>query len=290
MSFSKAKALHARIPPEKWCVTADDLDIFVDQVRDAHQRGVIRNDANPRTGRASGFHDNMSTGPNMHVVNRYFIIPTTRDAGGMSWALMCRPDGVSAEWFVTHTWVEGVYEFHRKLKEHLEVAGQGNKAMWICFLANPQCWGRDDLSGLIGSNVFSSPFARALMSSQKVVVVQAREECLYTRLWCVAEAYLALKNGIEVQHVVDESAELVQMFTTVHDAKCSEAQDERAIRTTIRGREAEIDRMIRNMGASTGRGAITMCPSSSGNGMDMRVIGNVTISGDITITGTLTIG
>merc|ERR1719210_1663015 len=105
-------------------------------------RGRIFNDRSKRTGEANPHHDNPMIGPNIHTVCKYMIAPVTRLEGGMSWALALHPEGIPVDFFVTHSWSEGIFEFGLKV---LESWPPGAPNMWCCFLANPQSWGREHL-------------------------------------------------------------------------------------------------------------------------------------------------
>lgn len=76
--------------------------------------------------------------------------------------------------------------------------------MWCCFLANPQAWAKDDLKRLLGGNPLAdSPFSHAMQHVETLVVVPNIAESVYTRLWCVAEAKMAIDLGILVKLATD---------------------------------------------------------------------------------------
>eukprot|EP00656_Telonema_subtile_P007306 TRINITY_DN13426_c0_g2_i1.p1 TRINITY_DN13426_c0_g2~~TRINITY_DN13426_c0_g2_i1.p1 ORF type:complete len:210 (+),score=48.14 TRINITY_DN13426_c0_g2_i1:283-912(+) len=96
----------------------------------------------------------------MYLVNDYVIKPITEEGrGGMcnlSWSLMCNPTGIELDLFVSHAWIEGVFEFEQNL---LESWPEDKHAAWICFLANPQ---NGDINSILGNSPDQSPFADAL--------------------------------------------------------------------------------------------------------------------------------
>ena len=92
---------------------------------------------------------------------------------------------------MTHAWAEGIYEFLDKLLASWPPGGTG---AYVCFLANPQT---ADVASLLASPA-ESPFARALAASRVVVVVANRRCSIYSRLWCVYEAFLASKSDKEL--------------------------------------------------------------------------------------------
>lgn len=187
--------LHQRVPASLWCVTEADLDSFVALVSLAHKQGKIPDDPDY----PNQFHDKCNIGPSMHQVDKYVIQPLTLARGGMSWALMQHPDGLPIDFFVTHCWAEGVYEFYNRVKRNWPSGKNG----WICFLANPQSWCSSDLSELIGSadDLSDSPFVKALEAPtcSMMLVVPNATVSIYTRLWCIEEARRAILKGMKVK-------------------------------------------------------------------------------------------
>jgi len=201
---ARGRELHRRVPAERWCVTREDLDAFVEAVRERHRRGQIPNDPHPVTGQPNPFHDDPRIGPNLHAVNKYVISPVTLASGGVSWALMLREEGLPIDFFITHNWQEGIYEFHTKVTESWP---PGARHAWCCFLANPQPWAREDLKELLGCkpDLSDSPFARALgaPTCQMLLAVPNVTESIYARLWCVEEARRAIGLGLPVWLATD---------------------------------------------------------------------------------------
>jgi len=106
----------------------------------------------------------------------------------MSWALLRHPEGLPCDVFITHSWSEGLYEFIDKL---LDSWPMGARAVWCCVFANPQAL---DIGDLI-SDPRTSPFAFALASAAHVLVVTNRSASIYSRVWCIYEAFLAVESG-----------------------------------------------------------------------------------------------
>lgn len=79
--------------------------------------------------------------------------------------------------------------FCEAIQRLLKRKGSGN--LWICFLANPQTWEPDELSSLIGSTPWQSPFCLALQQAELMVTVRNDKVNIYERLWCVLERLLA---------------------------------------------------------------------------------------------------
>lgn len=180
--LADAWAAHTRIPPERWCITKLEFIEFVADVRSAWANGrVPDNEAmpNPR-------HHDAKHGPNLYQVNEHFVKPLTLAAGGMSYALMKHPEGLDCEVFVSHSWCEGLFQLSNSIRRawpQLEV----RRNLYCCLLANPQ---NLDISSLLDVAPEHSPFAKALQQASHLLVVPNSTVGVYSRLWCVYEAYL----------------------------------------------------------------------------------------------------
>eukprot|EP00929_Paragymnodinium_shiwhaense_P100926 TRINITY_DN6361_c0_g5_i1.p1 TRINITY_DN6361_c0_g5~~TRINITY_DN6361_c0_g5_i1.p1 ORF type:complete len:621 (-),score=73.85 TRINITY_DN6361_c0_g5_i1:218-2080(-) len=179
----------ANVCASRWCITKEDLLDFAAQVRQAWMEGQIPQDPD----HPNPYHDDPTIGPNIYAVCTHFIKPRTLEAGGVSWALMKHPQGLPCDVFVTHSWYEGVFEFVDKL-EGLWPADA--KHLYCCFLSNPQ---HGDISAMLGKSAVKSPFAVALATSRYLLVVPNCQQSIYTRLWCVFEAHLALQLGLQIR-------------------------------------------------------------------------------------------
>jgi len=181
--------LHREIPPECWCVTASDLRALRREVRQAVREGRI-----VPTARDAFDPADEEVGPNFYtVVEQYVKAATARS--GASWALERHPGGLECDLFITHAWVEGIYEFVGKVLWSWPLRA---RHAWICTLSMPQ---HLDISELI-SDPRSSPFAKALGSASQILVVPNRRSSVYTRLWCVYEAFLAQEKGKTIRTAV----------------------------------------------------------------------------------------
>lgn len=171
-----------RIPPERWCITLAEFYAFVHEVRQAWTSGKVPEDdpgSNPR-------HGDPRHGPNLYQVNEHYVKPLTQAAGGMSYALMKHPEGLLCQVFISHAWAEGIFElsdFVRRGWPRL----QRLRNLYCCLLANPQ---NLDISALLSGPPEESPFARAIQTASHVLVIPNDTVSIYTRLWCVYEAYL----------------------------------------------------------------------------------------------------
>lgn len=178
------EALHSEsgVRPNYWSVTRQDLKFFRKRVQKAVRDGVIipntRDPFDPK---------DKSRGPDVYTVVDQYVKPLSTAAGNMSWALMRHPRGLQSDVFVTHCWAEGCYELINKILASWTSGGN----IWCCIFALPQ-----NLN--IGSIICEprrSPFAMALRSASHVMVVSTERASIYVRIWCVFEAYLAMKWG-----------------------------------------------------------------------------------------------
>jgi len=175
--------LHSQIPPGKWCITPTDLRHFGTLVKRAVKRGSII----PTTQDPFDPTDH-KVGPNIHTVTEQFIKPLTAKVGDVSYALMLHPEGLQCDLFVTHCWCEGLYEFIDKV---LHSWPSDALSAYCCMLSNPQ---NLDISMLI-SDPKQSPFAAALRLAKYMLVVPNGKISIYTRVWCIYEAFLAYSWG-----------------------------------------------------------------------------------------------
>lgn len=179
--------LHDRVtglPPATWSITKADLRFLRHEVQNAVAERYIMPTAMDK------FHNHMARGPNMYSVVRHYVKPLTYSAGRMSWALLRHPQGLRCTLFITHCWSEGAFEFINKVLFSWPL-GLRQGAAWCCIFANPQ---NLDISDLI-REPRSSPFALALRTATHMMVVPTKVCSIYTRIWCVFEAFLATEEG-----------------------------------------------------------------------------------------------
>ena len=171
--------LHRTVEQAKWGVSLDDLWQFKRLVHHAVRSGDIR-----PTDRDQFSASDVVRGPSAYTVDSQMIQPVTAAAGNVSWALMKHPEGLPCDLFVTHGWAEGIFDFVEKVANSWPRSAQG---AYICFLSNPQ---NLDIADLI-QKPRESPFAIALGASSSMLVVSNHVSSIYTRAWCVYEAFLA---------------------------------------------------------------------------------------------------
>mmetsp|Transcript_3503 Transcript_3503/g.6190 ORF Transcript_3503/g.6190 Transcript_3503/m.6190 type:complete len:607 (+) Transcript_3503:53-1873(+) len=170
------------VPITSWCITFQDLVFLRKCIKKAIAEGEIR-----PTERDQFDVNEDVVGPNMYTACEQYIKPLTEKAGSMSWALMRHPEGIPCDLFITHGWIEGIFEFVDKV---LNSWPYGKKACYVCMLSNPQ---NLDISSLIRSPR-ESPFALCLECASHMLVVPNHYVSIYSRLWCVYEAFLAFQH------------------------------------------------------------------------------------------------
>ncbi|CAE7334751.1 unnamed protein product, partial [Symbiodinium pilosum] len=104
----------------------------------------------------------------------------------MSYALMKHPDGLLCQVFISHAWAEGIFELSDLVRRGWPRL-QSLRNLYCCLLANPQ---NLDISALLSVPPEESPFAKAMQRASHVLVIPNDTVSIYTRLWCVYEAYL----------------------------------------------------------------------------------------------------
>jgi hypothetical protein len=186
------------IHPSRWGIDRDGLAIFEEEVNELWQQGLIpacdeKHDSIQHGGakKPSFGHDLDNVGPSLYQVTEHYIKPTTKKAGGMSWALMMNPGGLEIDCFATHAWIEGVWEFIKKVRRCWPTRSKG---IYVCFLSNPQ-FGVSKL--LQDASVEHSPFYQAMISSEWMLVIPNCKASIYLRKWCVFEGHLALQWALD---------------------------------------------------------------------------------------------
>jgi len=185
VTAGKAHRLHREVDSARWCVNREDLVVFEQEVYALWLKGGI-----PKSSYCDASnHDDPKIGPSIHQVCEHYIKPVTLEAGGMSWALMRHPEGLTCDVFATHCWAEGVFEFLSKVRDAWPVDHEA-KGLYCCFLANPQNGGIEDM---LNDGPDRSPFAQALNTAKHFLVIPNSKVSIYSRLWCVYEAHLAVE-------------------------------------------------------------------------------------------------
>ena len=179
--------LHRRVPADRWCVTKAEFFAFVAEVKVAWRQGLVPN--TPTPGPHEGLqpdllHHSPAHGPNLYQVNQHFVKPKT--LAGMSYALLLHPEGLPCHVFVSHAWAEGIFELSCNIQRAWPY-GFGLRNMYCCLLANPQ---NLDMELFLGVDPLQNPFALALQRASHILVIPNSKISIYSRLWCVYEAYL----------------------------------------------------------------------------------------------------
>lgn len=174
-----------------WCVTREDLIDLKKQLKKAISEGQLK--PPPKD---DEFYMEEYDGvaierwdPSVYMVMENFIKPgLLKLESRTSWALERHPGGLKCDVFATHAWAEGIFEF---IEAALQSFHWPSKNMYVCFLGNPQ--DDDSLKELLGNicEPNESPFAKALESAKWFIVIPTKRICIYERLWCVFEIFIA---------------------------------------------------------------------------------------------------
>lgn len=206
----------------------------------------------------------------MEVACQQIVISQTRDAGGMSWALMLHPNGLPISAYVSHSFDEGVYEFQRKVRGSMP---QGSSTVWSRLFSIPHCQGDDYLLSSLGDEpLINSFYAVAIAHAELLLVVPNRTASTFLRSWCALEACIAFKKEITVVPAVDmfqcsrrtsigstshaaanvtnslpqAVGQLFQGFETVRQSSCADQAVNVRIKDALSGIEDWLDTQIRS--------------------------------------------
>mmetsp|Transcript_88808 Transcript_88808/g.237640 ORF Transcript_88808/g.237640 Transcript_88808/m.237640 type:complete len:305 (-) Transcript_88808:403-1317(-) len=165
--LSMAQFTMTGVGPSRWAITGEDLDTLETLARKAFK----------------------FVQPDVHMLNKWIIAPHTFLRGRLSWAVLhnLETHGLKCQTFVSHCWDEPFYEFLQALRD--QYADYARRAFWVCFVANPQSWGKAALDEMLQEYV---PFWTAVAECSNVLIVRNRITHIYTRGWCVLELVAAV--------------------------------------------------------------------------------------------------
>lgn len=147
-------------------------------------------------------------------------------AKGLSFGcLMFGPDGKELEGKASYGALEQLVD---KLPAH-KLRGR--------FLAEYEAFAGPEptIAQQLGNDISDGPFKRVIdsvsQSGGRMIIVTCAETVLYTRLWCVWEAYVAVVNGIRLAFI--NRGKLFSSSTRLQDAVCSSLADTQQIQSAI---------------------------------------------------------
>mmetsp|Transcript_83676 Transcript_83676/g.157530 ORF Transcript_83676/g.157530 Transcript_83676/m.157530 type:complete len:349 (+) Transcript_83676:108-1154(+) len=185
--------------------------------------------------------------PNMHTVVALFIKPRTRDTHGLRGLALKlnleQPKQV--EKFVSHSWTGRFEDFVGTLSRKM----LPETVVFICSFALPQ---NLDLNAMLGTDLESTPFALAHELACEVCLVIDESVDVIARAWVIYELYLSLARKKPLQIALTKTgADFHQKIMhqvpsiDVRHSKASKESDLRAIKTTLAGKEDELNKAIR---------------------------------------------
>ncbi|CAK9107225.1 unnamed protein product [Durusdinium trenchii] len=130
---------------------------------------------------------------NLYHTNHWIIKPATEGYGGKGCSLVevMAVEVQRPHWFVSHAWIEPVYNFLACLEQHALVRKLSmSTAFWVCAYANNQHCVADDIT----SNPRSTSFYRAMQMSQGVLLVLDSGGTPFERIWCCFEESVAIEH------------------------------------------------------------------------------------------------
>jgi len=276
ITWSKKKwNTQVSVPPAKWCVDRSQLHELAKEVQKEKTKWQPKTDAKEKDKKAKEEWE-----PNVYEVNEKWIKPQTISTG-LSWALQKNRKGLPVKWFVSHAWAEKFKDFVVAIDAFAESEKSYGKddGIWICFLANPQTWPRLVLSELFGSQVFHSPFAVAMEAAKAQLVVRTelpqydgQSQCVYSRLWCVFEAWIAsgMKRDNEPLDIIalgktyskDEYETTLKSLVGIEGAACSSLIDKERIQTCINNDPGNMNDLIKDILLAKPMQSISACRDS----------------------------
>eukprot|EP00931_Biecheleriopsis_adriatica_P106180 TRINITY_DN80687_c0_g1_i1.p1 TRINITY_DN80687_c0_g1~~TRINITY_DN80687_c0_g1_i1.p1 ORF type:complete len:739 (+),score=137.08 TRINITY_DN80687_c0_g1_i1:51-2267(+) len=148
--------------------------------------------------------------PNMHLVVSRYVKPWTKGldlglASAINASFLSRYD---CDWrglcqlriFISHCWNERFETFQTTLGNMLAPTD----VVWICAFAIDQ---NQDIGGALGTSIEESPFAKALLKAQKVLVLLDEDVEPPKRVWCVYEADLAVRLGLDYSMTLQDNTD-----------------------------------------------------------------------------------
>lgn len=195
-----------------------------------------------------------------------FVKPRTRGLG-MGLSLMLNRDSPKrVNLMISHAWDENASCFFNDLEAHVHE----DEVVFLCFLALYQCadGAGPSIGDQLGPDIYAGPFCEVIESLRPTstlgrwlgrasgrMLVLSNQQCpLYTRLWCVWEAYIASTRGVPTDYTrcgrlfADASASSA-------DARCGDPrlpmnEDERKIRQAIENLPVETWRSLTGSSAA----------------------------------------
>ena len=165
---------HAYIPPRFWAVSRDQILYFRSVVKKGVDKGMITlNSAHHDEGHTEADFKKERYGPSMYEVSEQCIMPVTRHEGMASTGPCGRTRTGCVATFSKST---------RRVRACMSSSTN-------CF---PQPLRKTPTPLSCTKHVADTPFHQALSVLRCMVVVPNHQCSIYTRLWCVCEAFVAI--------------------------------------------------------------------------------------------------
>merc|ERR1719265_2829627 len=172
------------VPPENWAIRFSQFRRLVAHMKgDAVYAGIRSK---------KGF-------VNLHDLNEHALIPWTAESR-CSVALLLNPQGLPAEFMLSHAWGEDIDELEQALE--LCIAQRCDEfkdpGIWICWLTLYQAKATfSNAPGpALGDQIDAQPFEHVIGSAslRAMIAAHTTREDMYTRLWCPKELFEATQR------------------------------------------------------------------------------------------------
>jgi ankyrin repeat protein len=182
--------------------------------------------------------------------------------GAISW----KRTTFRAKIFISHNWSEKFADFVTTASNIVAL----DEWLWICAFAIDQ---NLPVGETLGASLEQTPFARALAAADRVVVFLDESALTLTRVWCVLESHLALRDGKDWAISLPDNADTtvwdrvaVQLEKIdVRSCKASVEKDRLDILAYIEGAEDVINQAVQNAGLAACTNSYTLNAARQGN-------------------------
>eukprot|EP00930_Biecheleria_cincta_P094929 TRINITY_DN8666_c0_g1_i1.p1 TRINITY_DN8666_c0_g1~~TRINITY_DN8666_c0_g1_i1.p1 ORF type:complete len:772 (+),score=124.53 TRINITY_DN8666_c0_g1_i1:220-2535(+) len=217
--------------------------------------------------------DVSSLEPNMHLVVQRYVKPWTSGLS-VSFAVAANASFLSkyaCDWrelcqlriFISHCWKERFEMFQLTLSKMLA----SHDVVWICALAIDQ---NQDIESALGPAIEESPFTKALQKAEKVLVVMDEDVEPPRRVWCVYEADLAVRLGLDYSLALVDNTDkdawfkVQQVLAALDVRHCSASKPDDKIKILAAIDADAVNTTVRDASAKAAAAAEVMCCATLG--------------------------
>merc|ERR1719265_232771 len=172
------------VPPERWAIRFSQFRRLTAHMRADPMYMYIKE--------RKGF-------VNLYDLNQHALMPWTTESQ-CSIALLLNPQGLPAEFMLSHAWGEDIDELEQALELCIDHRCSENvdPAIWICWLALYQANAAfSNAAGpAVREQIETQPFEHVIGSEslRAMIAAHTTREDMYTRLWCPKELFEATRR------------------------------------------------------------------------------------------------